>query len=496
MKTLGIYYLATGNYISGFSKFIETIQYFMPELEKTVIILSDGLEEYSSKVVNGVNCKVVKIDHYPWPIITLYKMYHIYRNKGNYDFVMYCDSTLNYYKNTLVDFRSWIDSGKIILTRHAMCNMMDDDDGRFFNCYPKINSKSYIDPNTSFKYVQAGFFFGPSRLVYKMCNEIIEWTNEDMRSGVIPKWHDETYLNRWQIDNQDLVDNSNKVISLGPSNNTVFILNHFDKDKNLCKIKELNIAMTNGRFGNIIYPLMVGITYAKKYNISDINVFEVYPEHLPEIMKKPLSNVFDFGPHSVEIPLLDIFYTCSKSEQIPRYNKEIVTIGGYLQNSELIDEDFCREIFKCPDEIKDKIKNTYGNLDNVVGLSVRRGDYVNHSIYQTLSVEFIERMVDKYYKGRTILCCSDDIEWCKENLSHIPGIIFQEIVEDKILIDWFILTMTWSNILSCSSFSQSAGLLNPRKHCIVPTPYFKPEAGMDWNDLLVPKFAIREPLEL
>ena len=498
MKTLGIYYLATDTYCFGFPRFISTLKSFMPELDKTVLILSDGLSEYDGKIINGIKCKLCRIDHYPWPIITLFKMYNINRFRGNYDYVMYCDSSLDFYESSAVDFNYWLESNKIILTRHAMSDFDKLNDGSFFNTYPKPNSASYIDPRVDFTYVQAGFFFGPSKLVYKMCSEITEMVRKDLAGGLIPKWHDETYLNRWQINNHNLVDNTKKIVTVNGQSSTAFILNNckVSKVKGLTNIKTLNINMTNGRFGNLIYPLMVGATYAKTYRIDDINVFEVYEELFPDIFKDSLRNIFNFKSSNLIRPANDIFYTCSMNNSIQRYNKEVVTLGGYLQNCELIDEDYCREIFKCPNEIKEQIHNTYGDLSEVIGLSIRRGDFVNHHIYQVLSVEFIERVIDKYYKGRTILCCSDDIKWCKENLSHISNIIFQEVEENKLLIDWFVLTMTWSNILSCSSFSQSAALLNPRKHCVVPTPYFKPESGIDWNDLLVPKFAIREPLYL
>jgi len=493
-KTLGIYYLATSIYSIGFKNFIKDLNLFLPEVDKTIIILSDELSSYDGKVIDGIKYKHCYINHYPWPIITLFKMYHIYTNRGNYDYVMYCDSTLIYNRNTKVNLDTWLNSERIILTRHAMSNLNDDSDGSSFNCYPIQNSSSYIDPETKFKYVQAGFFFGPSNLVYKMCYEIIEMIKHDMNSRIIPKWHDETYLNKWQVSNPELVDNSNKIISLYEEDKIVFVLRKMEKPKNQKTIKQLNIALTNGRFGNIMYPLMVGVTYSKKYDINSIDVFEIYKEHLPDILRKSLSSVFNFKSYPDPCPPLNIFYTCKNEELLPKYNEEVVTLGGYLQNSDLIDENYCREIFKCPIEIENQINNLYGDISTFIGLSIRRGNYVNSSIYQTLSVDFIDRMINKYYKGRTIICCSDDIEWCKENLSHIPNIIFQNCLDNKILLDWFILTKTSSNILSCSSFSMSAGLLNPNKHCIVPTPYFKPNSGVPWNDLLVPKFAIREPL--
>ena len=259
-------------------------------------------------------------------------------------------------------------------------------------------------------------------------------------------------------------------------------------------MKKLTIALTNGRFGNCMYPLMVGITFANKYNFNNIIVNN--HTEIPDLLKNDLKKYYIFTNSTDPLPPLNCFYTCDMDNDLSQFkNYRDLLLGGYLQNSNLINEDLCREIIKCP-EIDGIIEKNYPSLENYIGLSIRRGDYVGHSIYQTLTKEFILRMIDKYYKeDKKFIITSDDIEWCKRNLNDLPGnIIFQDIKENKVLIDWFILTKTKSNILSCSSFSQSAGLLNPNKHCIVPYPYFKPESGVTWNDLLVPNFAIREPL--
>ena len=49
-KHLVIYYIATSNYKQGFKHFQKNLHLFYPELEKTVVILSDGLEEWNAVV--------------------------------------------------------------------------------------------------------------------------------------------------------------------------------------------------------------------------------------------------------------------------------------------------------------------------------------------------------------------------------------------------------------------------------------------------------------
>ena len=74
MKHLAIYYIATSNYKMGFEHFNKNISLLYPNFKKTIIILSDGLEDWNNVVGDNVTYKVYHIDHFPWPIITLFKM--------------------------------------------------------------------------------------------------------------------------------------------------------------------------------------------------------------------------------------------------------------------------------------------------------------------------------------------------------------------------------------------------------------------------------------
>lgn len=50
--------------------------------------------------------------------------------------------------------------------------------------------------------MQAGFFGGKAEIVYKMCEDVSKWVESDLKRGVIPKWHDESYLNKWVFMNK------------------------------------------------------------------------------------------------------------------------------------------------------------------------------------------------------------------------------------------------------------------------------------------------------
>lgn len=198
-KTLAIYYIATAEYKNCFKYFHKTIHTFMPDMDKTVIVLSDGLSEYDNKEYNGVKYKVFRIDHYPWPIVALFKMTQILNHKVDCDYACYFNADL--FANKHFDYKSnenFFDYNKLNVSYHSYSKNKDDIYGA---AYLKLeddnpNSLSYIG-DIQYEYCQSGFFFGPSNIVFKMCEDITEWIKKDLINYVMPKWFDETYLNKW-----------------------------------------------------------------------------------------------------------------------------------------------------------------------------------------------------------------------------------------------------------------------------------------------------------
>jgi hypothetical protein len=95
-------------------------------------------------------------------------------------------------------------------------------------------------------------------------------------------------------------------------------------------------------------------------------------------------------------------------------------------------------------------------------------------------VEYIERVINKYFKGNSFICVSDDITWCKENLAFIKDIVFVDNRTyfegiNSTLIDFFIPMLCKANICSPSSFGMASAIMNPNKHLIINTPYYKNE---------------------
>ena len=75
---IAVYYVATKQYIMFFDAFLGGLKNFFPNISKKVVLITDcdnvNFEEKSSDKIEIVQ---KHIDHYYWPIPTLFKMFYI-----------------------------------------------------------------------------------------------------------------------------------------------------------------------------------------------------------------------------------------------------------------------------------------------------------------------------------------------------------------------------------------------------------------------------------
>lgn len=115
------------------------------------------------------------------------------------------------------------------------------------------------------------------------------------------------------------------------------------------------------------------------------------------------------------------------------------------------------------------------NEVNSISIHVRRGDYLENSLYSNIcNKEYYEksiRYIQNSFDQRSFFVFSDDIEWCKINL---------DIQDDVQYIDWNkgsesyidmqLMSMCKHNIIANSSFSWWGAWLNSNPDKIVMAP--------------------------
>jgi hypothetical protein len=160
-------------------------------------------------------------------------------------------------------------------------------------------------------------------------------------------------------------------------------------------------------------------------------------------------------------------------------------IDGYWQDLRYFNEEESQIInyfnFTMIDEKNiDIIKKM--NKHNSVSIHIRRGDYINNSIYEDIctlayynkAIEYIYNEVDK----PIFYIFSNDIPWVKENFKNNNEFIYIDWNErENSYQDLLLMSNCKHNIIANSSFSWWGAFLNKNKDKIIITP-------SKWNNII------------
>jgi len=166
----------------------------------SLIVCSDhNIVFDNNKRVKGY---VQHITHIPFPLISLMR-YHYYSNLElilqEYDYVYHidCDMQLN-------DVVSNEILSNTVCVEHP--GFLGDISHEQLPFDRTNNSNAYVSFTSGKKYYQNCFQGGKTSLFLKMCTELKHKIEEDLRNNYIALWHDESYMNRYMVDNPpDLV---------------------------------------------------------------------------------------------------------------------------------------------------------------------------------------------------------------------------------------------------------------------------------------------------
>lgn len=173
--------------------------------------------------------------------------------------------------------------------------------------------------------------------------------------------------------------------------------------------------------------------------------------------------------------------------------KPNMRMHGYFQSEKYFKhhKDEILAIFEPKKEILDYIDQKYGALLNqtvTVAIHVRtytRPVWDAPNCFPLNGREYIQQAMTFFPADATYVVCSDNIEWCKENLSDLaPNMHFIE--GEKYYYDFYIMSLCTHNIISNSTFSWWSAYLNknPNKIVIAPKKWFNESLGKDTRDLI------------
>jgi hypothetical protein len=139
-----------------------------------------------------------------------------------------------------------------------------------------------------------------------------------------------------------------------------------------------------------------------------------------------------------------------------------------------------RDAFAFKPEIVRQAQAVLAGVDRqgreVVGLHVRRGDYMTSEYHVNLSMDYYIGACAKFSDERhAFLVFSDDIAWCRQQFARRKNFYYAEPAQPSHYVDLCAMSLCDHNIVANSNFSAWGALLNrnPQKKVVCPVKYFK-----------------------
>ena len=192
---IAIVTLATESYYDNLPTLFNSLDlFFLKNHEKKIFFFTD-------RVDGGLirpNRKSIHIDALPWPLITLLRFKNILSIKyelEQYDLIYYIDSDC--VVNSEITEEIFPDEeNQIVATKHPWQT------SAFSDIYEKNpESTAAVLNNKWTPYFQACFFGAFTRPFLKMAQTIHTNITWDLKRNIIAKWHDESHLNCYLVDN-------------------------------------------------------------------------------------------------------------------------------------------------------------------------------------------------------------------------------------------------------------------------------------------------------
>ena len=257
-----------------------------------------------------------------------------------------------------------------------------------------------------------------------------------------------------------------------------------------------------GGLGNQLFQYATAYSYGKKNNkgiVVDVGQFVNYDVHPLRLDKLSITDRFEKKEKS-KIEKL-------KDKVLSKYNILANMSGYYFENGLRYDDNFFKknkirnltgyfqtekyfttyhnelcELF-IPSEPLSTYQNSVKEMiekSKSLSLHIRRGDYLSNTealkTHGICNIDYFNRAVNYLIKTEEVdnktkfFIFSDDINWCRENISFTNEMIFVVGDNQAPEKDMYLMSLCDNNIISNSTFSWWGAWLNKNKDKVVIAP--------------------------
>lgn len=243
---------------------------------------------------------------------------------------------------------------------------------------------------------------------------------------------------------------------------------------------DISNIIAAGNFGNQLFEIAFTYSVALKNGGKCYFPFWDYEEYF--INRLPYGKI----SHKINIREDPRVYKDIFLEENTIYN----TVG-YWQWEEYFNhcEKDIRQLFKLKKEILAYVSREVPEIlqPHSIVIHVRRGDYLGLKSFHQCTLNYFvktQEYIQREYGKGPIIVCSDDIDWCKQNLHNVIFSPYTKIHEIKIpskICDFALMILAQHHICANSSFSWWGAWLSERENKTIffPSLYFTPGLELD-----------------
>lgn len=284
---IGIFYLATGEYIRYWADFYKSAQtYFCPNIIKKYFVFTDDIATFST---TDENINVTKIEDRGW-ILNVLRKYELIisinkfeMKECEYFFVLNANyiflSEMNI--EDLFDNTNMINNDLTVLSyRHYQKS-----NNLYYPYDRNENSSAYIPFGQGDYYYQAGFYGGKINTLLEMANWCKKAIDLDLDKRIIALWHDESYLNKYLLDKYPYILDESFAYSSHIRKQPAIMRGIF-KNKNET-MGEMNFQRAKGNFinGNLAYLNTLVALLDENKHIPKIRIVKLFGDAWQQIFQ-------------------------------------------------------------------------------------------------------------------------------------------------------------------------------------------------------------------
>ncbi|MBM6879746.1 glycosyl transferase family 6 [[Clostridium] spiroforme] len=204
MKKIGILYICTGDYVVFWQDFFESFEkYFIKDCQIHYFVFTDAKSIFSE---NNDRVHKYYIENLPWPLITLFRFRTFLKAQDDLkkmDYLMF--SNANMVCNQEITAKEFLprkdkNENLIVVIHPGYSNTKL----RHVPYDRNRKSKAYVPYNKGKHYVIGAMNGGTTEAFLEMSQKLNRAIEEDLKKNVIARWHDESHLNKYIIDRDDV----------------------------------------------------------------------------------------------------------------------------------------------------------------------------------------------------------------------------------------------------------------------------------------------------